>query len=137
LELDPSHAFGHVTLALAYIAQGRHREAVARLDALGDEGLAFPNCLGHLGYARAAAGDRAGAELVLRTLLERYPGPWVPSVDVAAVHNGLGDTNAAVEWLERARRDRSFDSIFVFEDPRFANLRSDARMTALLRHPGA
>jgi serine/threonine-protein kinase len=137
LELDPAHLFGHVTLALAYIARGRHREAVARLENLGRPGEEFPNCLGHLGYARGILGDRAGAERVLHMLLERFPGPWAPSVDVAAVHNGLGDTAAAVQWLERARRDRSFDSLFVLEDPRFANLRTMAGTTALVSHPGA
>ena len=136
LELDPAHLFGHVTLALAYIGLGRHREAVARLENLGEPGQEFPNCLGHLGYARGVLGDRAGAEQVLRMLLERYPGPWAPSVDVAAVHNGLGDTDAAVQWLERARRDRSFDSLFLFDDPRFANLRSMLSATGLSSRSG-
>ena len=136
LELDSSHLFGHVTLALAYIALGRHREAVVRLENLGAPGQEFPNCLGHLGYARGALGDRAGAEQTLRILLDRYPGPWAPSVDVAAVHNGLGDTVAAMQWLERAHRDRSFDSLFVLEDPRFANLRAILGTTHFASQPG-
>ena len=131
LDLEPGHVFGHITLALAYLSQARHRDAADVLDALGEPGRAFPNCLGHLGYARGILGDRAEAERILETLLDRFSGCWVPSVDVAAIHNGLGDTDAALEWLARAHRDRSFDSLFVIDDPRFVNLRSNSRFIEL------
>lgn len=49
----------------------------------------------------------------------------MPSVDVAAIYNALGDTRNALAWLERARERREFDALFVRDDPRFHNLRSD------------
>jgi tetratricopeptide (TPR) repeat protein len=131
LDLEPGSVFGHITLGLAYLAQSRHREAVDVLSRLGESGREFPNCLGHLGFALAVSGDRTEAELVLRALLDRFSGPWVPCVDVAAIYNGLGDTTAAVEWLTRAHSDRSFDALFVIDDPRFVNLRSDVKFLEL------
>jgi hypothetical protein len=61
----------------------------------------------------------------LRALLDRFPGPWVPGVDVGAIHNGLGNTEMALEWIERARQLRWFDVTFVVDDPRFADIRAE------------
>ena len=99
--------------------------------------MEFPSYLGHLGFAYGALGHRAEAERVLRTLLDRFKEGWIPAVDVAAICNGLGDTGAALEWLARARRDRSFDSMFVIDDPRFVNLHTDARFVELFNHSNA
>ena len=131
LDLEPGYVFGLITLALAHFARNSPAEALETLRRSGEAGMEFPNYLGHLGYALGMMGERAEAEQVLRTLLDRFGGPWVPAVDVAAVYNGLGDTAAAIEWLERARRDRSFDSMFIIDDPRFVNLRSDVRFIDL------
>ena len=55
----------------------------------------------------------------------------------ATVYAALGQTDEAFQWLERAARDRSgFFAAWVNGDPRLDSLRSDARMTDLLRRMG-
>ena len=97
--------------------------------------MELPNYLGHLGFALGVLGETTEAERVLCSLLDRFNGPWIPAVDVAAIYNGLGNTAATLDWLGRACRDRSFDSIFVREDPRFVNLHADRRFVELFDRP--
>jgi hypothetical protein len=70
-------------------------------------------------------GRRAKAQRLLQELPRRS---WVPSVDVAAIYNALGDRRNALLWLERARERREFDALFVPDDPRFQNLRSEGAL---------
>jgi serine/threonine-protein kinase len=127
LELEDGYAFANYTLALAYFAKSCDQEALDVLLRISDtEEIA--NYLGHLGYAHARVGNRAEAERALQRLTTRS---WVPAVDVAAIYNGLGDRQMAMDWLERAHNARHFDALFVREDPRFANLRTEPRLTRL------
>jgi predicted Zn-dependent protease len=135
LELEPGFVFGHLTLALAHLARGAPREALDVLQRLPEPATVSqtPNYAGYLGYAQARLGNRAEAERILRDLLARFPGPWVPAVDVAAISVGLGDTDTALQWLERACTDRSFDSLLIVDDPRFLDLHADSRFRRLLQ----
>jgi tetratricopeptide (TPR) repeat protein len=131
LALDPEFMFGSITLGLALIGAGAYREARDTLLHVETPASDFPNFWGHLGFVHAKLGERAEAVRALRELNERFA-PWVPNVDAAAVHNALGDTTCALECLERARRDRSYDWLFIADDPRLLNLQSDPRFLKLL-----
>jgi hypothetical protein len=58
---------------------------------------------------------------------QRYPSAEY----VAAVHIGLGNHETAIDWLERARDNRSQIIIFLGIDPFFDPLRSNPRFQAL------
>jgi Flp pilus assembly protein TadD len=127
LELDPGCIAGMLGLAWAHLARADHADALDVLMGVPAAGMVFPNFAGHLGYTYARLGDRARAEIVLQSLLDRFPGPWVPGVDVGAIYNGLGNREMALHWIERARELRCFDAMFVLDDPRFADLQSERR----------
>jgi hypothetical protein len=55
------------------------------------------------------------------------------TLDVAAIHTLLGETDLAFECLDKAYRDRDSRLPFVKLDPRFDSLRADARFGDLLR----
>jgi hypothetical protein len=52
---------------------------------------------------------------------------------MAVVHAGLGDVDAAIEWLERACAERDVWLVWLKVDPRLDRLRADARFEDLLR----
>jgi predicted Zn-dependent protease len=131
LVLDPDCTFGYVTLGLAQLGAGAYQEARQTLLHVETSARDFPNFWGHLGFAHAKLGQREEAHQALRVLQERFA-PWVPNVDAAAVHNALGDTARALDCLDCARRDRSFDWLFIADDPRLVNLHSNPRFLALL-----
>lgn len=138
LDLDPDHMAARLTEAWALIGKGEYSTAIAVLHAMPAPCHELPNHAGHLGHALARAGRRSDAAAVLHELLERFQGPWVPAVDIAAIHSGLGAREDALSWLERAHALGSFDVVFAADDPRFADVQSDPRLQPLLAHrPGS
>ena len=83
-----------------------------------------------LGYARALAGDRAGAQQILRSLCGRRD---VPALFVALVHAGLGEKDQAMELLARSVEKREPGAMFFHIWPEFDSLRSDPRYKELLK----
>lgn len=69
-------------------------------------------------------------------LLNSADGHRVPAYDLAILYAGLGDADAAFGQLARAfeTRDTALDTLNV--EPRFANLRSDARFANMVERLG-
>ena len=89
-------------LAEAYFAVGRNEDALAEAQAArrvsGGSTIAAARevaCLVRLGRA-------AEAEALLGEMLQRSTERYVPPYDLASAHDGVGDTGAALAWLERA-----------------------------------
>ncbi|MGH2396099.1 MAG: TPR end-of-group domain-containing protein [bacterium] len=51
-------------------------------------------------------------------------------------YTGLGDKERALEWLEKAFEDRSWEMIRLKIDPRLDPLRADPRFQDMLRRMG-
>ena len=54
----------------------------------------------------------------------------------AAIYNGLGETEQALQWLERGCQQRSTQMPWVIDDARFRNLYSEARFKSVLKRMG-
>jgi hypothetical protein len=92
-----------------------------------------PVYLAALGHAYAIASQPDKARRLLAALEAR---PYISPVDVATIHLGLGERDQAVEWLERALKERAYGLVFLPTDPRFDPLRSDPRFAAVMRRVG-
>ncbi len=136
LELEPGFFYSNITLALAYLEKPSYPEALKTLERIRDTAGEIPYYAGLLGYTHARLGHRREAEGVLQQLRDRFRDAWVPPVEVAGIHNGLGDKEQAFQWLERACQQRSTMSAFVVDDPRFRNLHSDPRFRSVLGRMG-
>lgn len=134
IEMDQRYGYSLARrlLSAAYLQTDRAGEAVELLDlaraTTGDE----PLLLAWLAYARAAAGDHAGATALLR----RLEGTAVPAYHMALAYAGAGDADAAFAALGRAcdARDPAVGQVAV--EPRFAPLRSEARFAAVVARLG-
>ena len=51
--------------------------------------------------------------------------------EIGIIHAGLGERDAALEWLKRAVRERSGWVAYVSVDPRLDILRADSRFERL------
>jgi tetratricopeptide (TPR) repeat protein len=85
-----------------------------------------------LGHALAMAGDRKGAQAMLDQLLRQREHAYVSPYDVALIYSGLGEKDKALDWLERAYRERSSLLVFALREPRLASLRSEPRFASLI-----
>jgi DNA-binding winged helix-turn-helix (wHTH) protein/Flp pilus assembly protein TadD len=63
---------------------------------------------------------------------DRYGVPF----KLALSHALIGNADAALEWLQRAQRQRDSRLLFLNVDPRFAPLRGDPRFQALIEQVG-
>jgi tetratricopeptide (TPR) repeat protein len=132
LELDPDFAPAHWHLGWAYEQTGRFKEGVAEAErALAIDGgnLLYLASLGHA-YARAGKANEARATLA--RLAQASANRHVSAYHVAVIHIALGDTNAGLDWLERAYDEQSPWIGYLRVDPRVDPVRSHPRFEALL-----
>lgn len=71
----------------------------------------------------AAAGRHELARRKLDEPLERGARAYVPPYDIALIHAGLGDTGAAMRWLQRALAERDVHMVFL-RDYKWDSLRA-------------
>jgi tetratricopeptide (TPR) repeat protein len=134
-KLDPSAATVHWGIGLVYEQKRMYPEAIEAIQKATSlsASLNFQSSLAHV---HAVAGNASEARTVLDALRERSRQSYVPSYYSALIHAGLGETDRAFEWLERAYQERSTVLAYLRLDPRLAPLRSDPRFADLLRRTG-
>jgi serine/threonine-protein kinase len=139
LELEPNHVGARQYLGEAYHANGLFREAIVAfqtlLEQLGSRGRVMP-VLARLGYAHAAAGNRAAALDILARMRARPDDPGY-AANVAILYTGLGEKERAFEALEQAYLERDFTLGTIIKwNPYWDPLRADPRFERLLTRIG-
>ena len=132
VELDNDFAPAPWHLAWAYEQTGRFNEGVAAAEralALDEGNLLY---LASLGRAYAKAGREKDARAILSRLDAASPERHVSAYHVALVHIALGETNAALDWLEQAYEQRSPWIGYLAVDPGLDPVRSQPRFRNLL-----
>src|SRR5579864_3849381 len=133
LDLDPNFGRAHTRLGMALAAErefGPAREEFRKaLQLSGPD----PYIYGLLGYTQALSGNREAARQLLRQLLQRSHREYVPPFSMALICIGLGDRQAALDWLDRAYQDHSTLMVYAKTDPLLDPLRSEPRFAALLQ----
>jgi hypothetical protein len=84
-------------------------------------------------YACAISGDRNGAQTILTRLKGLSSARYVDPYNIAMVYTGLGNNDAAFEWLERTYREHSMSVVFFSSEPFLLKLHSDSRFRDLIR----
>jgi eukaryotic-like serine/threonine-protein kinase len=141
LELEPD-AITYFGLVLARAEKGDSSTAITEAEKA-TKLDASPLLLTSLASAYARAGRRADANRVLRGLEAMWDRqgaapawhtagtPYVCPYEVAGVYAQLGDRDRAIDWLDKAYRNRSC-LYWLRQDPRFDSIRSDPRFQELL-----
>jgi tetratricopeptide (TPR) repeat protein len=88
---------------------------------------------GPLGFAHAKAGRAEESARLLGELEARSTQGFVPALEKALIHIGLGDNDRAFATLWEASEERSSSFPFVMIDPLFDGIRSDPRYAELAR----
>jgi hypothetical protein len=93
-------------------------------------------CLTALGHARATAGKADRARDILQELHTTAEDGYVPALGFALLHLGLGEADAALDFLEQAYDERSSWMLSLRCDPWFDPLRSAPRFRELVDRVG-
>jgi tetratricopeptide (TPR) repeat protein len=133
LAIEPNFGLANHFLGRAYLAIGEHDRALAQLRRSHDLMGQVPFTMGDLGYSLAVAGARAEAERLVADLQQRREREFYPAYPIAAILMGLGRTDAALDWLERAVDEQHLSYYLPSVEPMFDPIRSHPRFQALLR----
>lgn len=129
---EANSAPAHDWLGMAYVQLGRYDDAIEvyrRAVTLSDN---TPEILAGLGHAYGIAGRKGEAAKVLAELTGMSRRWYVPPVQIAYVHASLGQTREVFLMLDEAVRQRSWELVFVREEPWFDHLHSDPRFTRVV-----
>jgi TolB-like protein/Tfp pilus assembly protein PilF len=132
-ELHPNSFWPSYFFALAYQQQGKIAEAVVEFQkAIQMSGNVTFTTAG-LGHLYASSGKSAEARAIFDELRCRSQKAYVPAYDLALVCAGLGWTDQAFDWLNKAHEERSGWMTYLKVEPRLDTLRGDSRFNDLLR----
>ena len=125
LELDADFAYAHFGLGMVLEAMGRTEEAIAEARAAAQLTDGSSAMLGALGRALGADGRETEAMVILGTLFERAGREYVQAGHIAMIYTGLGRTEDALTWWQRAVEERSRFVPFFDVWPVLAGLRDE------------
>ena len=134
LELDPMHPLAHTYLGYAYLKKGKFDEAVAAFRWVAERSGAADSA--QLAYGLAAAGRRPEAEAILNALLATSRARYLPPATMAFAYTGLGNRDAAFQWLNRGVDEHAGYVDGLTRVPALASLHTDPRWAPLLRRIG-
>jgi DNA-binding winged helix-turn-helix (wHTH) protein/Tfp pilus assembly protein PilF len=135
LTVSPDFLFAREHLALVYAALGRYREA-GDMETGSVVGIspAHSRLAGEWQTKFVRAIDKEGARGFYQVFCDAIGGKhWFRMAQCKA---GMGEPEAALDWLERGVRSHGFHSVFIVADPLFAGLRSNPRFEDLRRIVG-
>lgn len=133
LVLDSTFMFAWDRLHWAYHGLGAYDEAIAAAErAVALSGERDHRRRGFLANAYGRAGRRADALAILNDLLELRRTTYVPPTGLAAAYVGLGESEAAIRWLELGYEERDGDMVLLNTFPLWDPLREDPRFRSLL-----
>jgi serine/threonine protein kinase/Flp pilus assembly protein TadD len=138
LDTDPSFGVAHFIHGLTLEQLGRFEDAIAAFDRAKNNTGGIAVTLGALGHAHAKAGDADEARFLLEEAREMAERRFVSPYSLATIHLGLGETDAALDCLERAVREKSVWLIHLHmkTDPRLDSLRIHPRLDVLMKTAG-
>jgi tetratricopeptide (TPR) repeat protein len=136
-ELDPTDNRAYWNLGGHYCARGMSEKGIPLLNTAKRLNPDNPKIIGELSSCYALSGDNEKARELLGELEKQSASRYVSPVALAAAHAGLGETDEAIAWLQKAYDLRAPGLLFVLRgDPMYDSLRSDPRFIELVRRVG-
>jgi serine/threonine-protein kinase len=132
IEIDPDFYGAYWLQGAIHLSAGHYDAAAGQLRkavALGGH----PVVLADLASACSLAGATGEATAILDRLADLRRRDYVPAICLARVHSRLGNTAAAVEWLEAAFAERNGEMVFL--DQEIAGAAADDPLRQLAGEP--
>ncbi len=136
LELDPNDVEAHVVMGLNYEQKRMYPEAIAELEKARELSGNNPLILGPLGSCYAGAGDKMQARKLLDELNAAAQQAYVAPITSVMLYLGLGEIDAAFDWLEKAAEARDPLLYYLKVGPIYDPIRDDPRYEILLNRIG-
>jgi DNA-binding winged helix-turn-helix (wHTH) protein/TolB-like protein/Tfp pilus assembly protein PilF len=132
LEMDPDFVLAHRVIALAYMYEGNHQNAIEEFQKAVDLTHGDPVARAYLARGYAFAGEREKSQQLIGDLEKLAKTQYIPDTEVAADYAALGDSQQALQWLDRSYEERASALPYLKIDRAYDSLRSDSPYTDLL-----
>ncbi len=132
LEIDADFVVAHARLLEIYEQKGIYEQAIAEHQRLDEESRRQAPLL----EKAYRAGGRGYWQKSLELMMDRAKHEYIAPTALAKIYARLGDQTRALEWLEKAYRERDVFLGNLKVDPNYDSLRSDPRFQDLLRRIG-
>src|SRR5260221_409762 len=133
IEQYPTYWLTYIWLGSAYREKKMYAEALQQFSEARKLSSDHPAIMALYGHTLALAGDRAGARRTLADLHLLAQSRYVSSLYSAAVYTRLGDRSTALEWLDKAYKERNDRLLYLNVDPMADPLRSDPRFRDMMK----
>ncbi|MDI1242990.1 MAG: protein kinase [bacterium] len=133
LDLAPNFWMTHLFLSLVYIDEQKYPEALIAARKARKLSSASTYSVAMESYALAKMGLREEAKQVLGEMMEIGKTRGMPPTHLALAHLGLGDTENALDWLEKGFAEHDPKMVFLKVDPKWKDLHSSPRFAALMK----
>jgi serine/threonine-protein kinase len=130
-EAIPNFWLGYLFISRVYNEKQMYDEAIAALAKAGELFPANKESTALRGYSLAKAGKLTEAQAVLDEL--RQSSNYVAPYNLAMIHNGLGETETALDYLEKAYSEKNVLMVFLKVEPKWNNLRNEPRFIDLMK----
>ena len=130
--ISPNSWIGYLHLAHAHERMGNPAAALRALQDVEERAAGNSKLLSLRGFILASTNRIDEARAVAHALEAIGAERYMPAYAVALVYAGLGDTERALEWLDRAYAERDVHLIFLVVDPKWDLSASDPRFQRLV-----
>ncbi len=135
LEMDPNFPRARMVVD-AYVQEGRYADALAGLDAWQRAAGLGPWQSTFLVYVYGRSGQKQRARAELKKLEAENRNQPIDSASMAFANLGVGNKDAALDWLEKAYAQRSNGLTSLKVEPAYDPLRAEPRFQELLQRVG-
>ena len=131
LDMNPNFDVAHVLLGFAYHQKGMNEDAEAELRKIRD-----PLSTHRWNYSYPPPGRRDEALAMVDQMKQLWNRKEIRAYPIARIYAGIGETDAALDWLAKSIEEREPYLIRLRVDPIFDGLRSNSGFEALLEKIG-
>jgi len=133
--VEPDYAVAHYELGIALLKKEKVSEAIAEL-VRARELESGPRMVSALAFAYGTGGESKKAQELIAELEADWARRYVSPFSIALAHAGLGDVETAIDWLEKARAERSDAMAILKVHPMLLHLHSNPRFVRLAKDVG-
>jgi len=133
IEQYPSYWLAYIWLGTAYREKKMYKDALEQFSQARKLSGNHPVMIALYGHALGLSGDAAGARKALADLHQLSQSRYVSSLYFAAIYIGLGEKSKALDWLDKAYKERNDRLVYLNVDPVADPLRSEPRFRDLMK----
>jgi DNA-binding winged helix-turn-helix (wHTH) protein/TolB-like protein/Flp pilus assembly protein TadD len=133
LEVEPNFWIGQLVLGKIDERLGLYEQALKACRKAAEFSGGATEATSLAGYVYAVSGQRQQAENTLQALRRTSERRYVPPYNFALLYQGLGNSDEALQWLEKAYEQRDVHMVFLPVDPKWDTLRNNPHFMDLTR----